>query len=135
MVANSVQGRVEKPWLKDMINKDVLVLMSGSRFFRGPPHCGAVIIPPIMMNKLKEVDNAEIKREWGGDLVPTGLNTFFGKNEFPPELSSWRDTIEDNQNPGLALRWVASLAEMEPNLEISTEDWNHAKKSWNTKIT
>lgn len=66
-----------------MINNDVVVLMSGSRFFRGPPHCGAVFIPPNLMAKLKNVDNEEIKREWSGGLVPTGLNTFFGKNEFP----------------------------------------------------
>ena len=93
-------------------------MTSGSRFYRGPPHSGAVFIPASIMKRLQEVDADEIKKEWGGGIVPTGLNTFFGKNEFPKELKSWRDNIEDNQNPGLALRWVAALAEMEPTLQI-----------------
>ena len=85
-VANAVQGRLEKPWLKEALDKDAVVMTSGSRFYRGPPHSGAVFIPPSIMSKLKQVDSEEIHREWKGGLVPTGLNTFFGKNEFPKEL-------------------------------------------------
>jgi len=64
-----------------------------------------------------DVDDEEIKREWeDAGIVKSGLNSFFGKNEFPKELEHWRNCINENQNPGLALRWVAALAEMEPTL-------------------
>ena len=53
--------------------------------------------------------------------MPVGLNTFMGKTEIPRELSHLRDQMEDNQNPGLALRWVAALAEMEPTLSIPAD--------------
>ena len=53
--------------------------------------------------------------------MPGGLNTFIGKAELPKELPVWRNKFENNQNPGLALRWIAGLAEMEPTLQISKE--------------
>lgn len=87
------------------------------------------------MEKIKDVDDEEIQREWGTtNVVPTGLNSFFGKNEFPRELDHWRNSVNENQNPGLALRWVAALAEMEPTLQIPPEDWNNAKEMWRSRI-
>ena len=56
MVANANQGRLEKDWMTDLVNKDVVVITSGSRFFRGPAHSGAVIIPPKIMEQLQKVD-------------------------------------------------------------------------------
>ena len=50
--------------------------------------------------------------------MPQGLKAFVGKNEIPRELQSWRDLLPDSQNPGLALRWVAAIAEIEPTLRI-----------------
>ena len=58
--------------------------------------------------------------------MPSALNSFFGKQNFPKELESWRAAVEDNQNPGLALRWVAALAEMEPTLAIGFDMWGNA---------
>jgi len=98
-------------------------MTSGSRFYRGPPHSGAVFVPPSIMKQIKDVDNEEIQREWNSKIIPAGLNSFFGKNEYPRTLKTWRANINDNQNPGLALRWVAALAEMEPTLAIPTDDW------------
>lgn len=66
--------------------------------------------------------------------MPSGLNSFFGKNEFPRHLQTWRKNINDNQNPGLALRWVAALAEMEPTLAIPTDDWQRANRFWRSKV-
>ena len=59
-VANAVQGRLEKPWLKEALDKDAVVMTSGSRFYRGPPHSGAVFIPPSIMQRLQQVDSEEI---------------------------------------------------------------------------
>ena len=120
MVANAVQGRLEKWWLNDLLSQNAIVMTSGSRFYKGPPHSGAVFVPPKIMKQIQDVDNEEIQREWDNKLIPAGLNSFFGKNEFPRHLKTWRDNINDNQNPGLALRWVAALAEMEPTLAIPT---------------
>jgi len=116
MVANANQGRLEKEWFTNLIDKDVIIISSGSRFYRGPPHSGVVFIPPPIMDRLKAISSETIKETWPNGLIPSGLNSFFGKNEFPRQLGTWRENLEDNQNPGLALRWVAALAEMDPTL-------------------
>jgi len=42
--------------------------------------------------------------------------------------------IEDNQNPGLALRWVAALAEMEPTFAIPEDIRKQATESWRNEV-
>lgn len=49
------------------------------------------------------------------------MNYFFGKNDFPKELKAWRDNIEDNNNFGLGLRWLAATNTMEI-LSLFTEE-------------
>ena len=66
--------------------------------------------------------------------MPTGLMTFVGKNEIPRELESWRNGLPDSQNPALALRWAAALAEMEPTLEIEESVRFGAIKEWRGKV-
>ena len=64
-------------------------------------------MPPAMMQKLK------MEKHMNNLSIPSAMNSFFGKNEIPRELQHWRDQMKDNQNPGLALRWVSVLKELE----------------------
>lgn len=121
-VVDACQGRFEIDWLLEQLGQNAIVLITGSKFFRGPPFSGAVLVPaPIMAKAEQTQDKAK---------VPLGLNTFMGKAELPRELQSWRDQMADNQNPGLALRWVAALAEMEPTLSIATDVREKATDAW-----
>lgn len=74
---------------------------------------------------VSEQDNAKI---------PQGLNTFIGKSEIPEELQKWRDQLKDNQNPGLALRWIAALSEMELTMAIPVEMRNESTKKWREDV-
>jgi hypothetical protein len=42
--------------------------------------------------------------------------------------------MNDNQNPALALRWVAALAEMEPTLSIPTDVRQRAVTNWRAEV-
>ena len=108
--------------LHELMESDALVLITGSKYYRGPPFSGATIIPASFMEKLINLE--------GDDLVPAGLNTFIGKNEIPRELPNFRKTVANNQNPGLALRWIAALAEMEPTFKYDFELRNKTTNSW-----
>ena len=88
-------------------------MYTASKFFRSPPFCGAVFVPPSIMDRLKGLDESDIPRQ---------LNTFVGKSEIPTELSQWRDKLENSVNHGLALRWEAGLAEIEPTLSIPEQE-------------
>lgn len=64
------------------------MLITGSKFYRGPPFSAAILVPTEIMDQLvSEQDNAKI---------PQGLNTFIGKSEIPEELQKWRDQLKDN---------------------------------------
>lgn len=59
-----------------------------------------------------------------------GLNSFIGRNEVPRELKSLRNSLFDNQNPALAVRWAAALVEIEKTLKIDEDIRNSAIKEW-----
>jgi hypothetical protein len=52
LVADMCQGRFEKERLLEYLSKNVVVLITGSKFFRGPPFSGAVIVPSVIMEEL-----------------------------------------------------------------------------------
>ena len=62
------------------------------------------------------------------------MNSFFGKNEIPRDLPKWRDAVNDNQNPGLALRWVSALAEMKEMMNTSYYDLAQATFAWKSEM-
>jgi len=53
--------------------------------------------------------------------MPAGLRHFMSANEVPPALADWRSALKEEDNVGLALRWVAAIEEMEPFLELPVE--------------
>ena len=101
-----------------------LVLFTGSKFFRGPPFSGAVFVPKYWMDKLKDI----------GSPVPKSLNTFIGKNEVPGELTSWRASLEPTSNLGLALRWEAAMAEIQPTLSIPEKERKELTMKWREEV-
>ena len=52
-VVDGCQGRWELDWLNDLLLKDVIVLHTGSKFFRGPPFSGCVFVPKNIMDRIK----------------------------------------------------------------------------------
>jgi hypothetical protein len=126
LVADLCQGRFEADRLQKYLKKNIIVLITGSKFFRGPPFSGGVLVSKSIMKELQDM-GANAK-------VPAGLNSFIGKNEIPRELPAWREQINDNQNPALALRWAAALAEMEPTLSIPSDVRLAATANWRMAV-
>jgi hypothetical protein len=94
-VVDACQGRFKDSFLRELLEEQAIVLITGSKFYRGPPFSGGVIIPAETMAQLMQT---EVK-------MPFGLNTFMGQAEIPRELPTWREQMRENLNPGLALRW------------------------------
>lgn len=124
VVMDACQGRFDLSVLHNALSKNACVLFTGSKFFRGPPFSGAVFVPKFWMEKLESTKSG----------IPESLNTFIGKNEVPSELSSWRDSLQPSSNIGLALRWEAALAEMEPTLAISEAERAALTQAWRERV-
>jgi hypothetical protein len=90
ITAGRVSGYVEAGWT---------VLVTGSKFFTGPPFAGAVLVPPAIRRRLDHAD------------LPRGLRAYSGRAEWPPGTRG-AGVLATGGNFGLALRWQAALAEM-----------------------
>ncbi|WP_236974800.1 hypothetical protein [Membranihabitans maritimus] len=102
MVVDNSQLRMDHEELKWYLEREILMTITGSKFFTGPPFSGALIIP----KKLNE--------KWGKQQInlPEGLFEYAHVNEWP---ETWKINSEFPRgiNFGMYLRWYASIVEME----------------------
>jgi len=124
VVVDACQARFQQSAIDESLKAQACILITGSKFFRSPPFCGGVFVPAPLMKRLADTNS----------VVPRGLNTFMGKSEIPQELENWRNSVQESSNAGLALRWEAALAEMEPTLAIDQETRVAKTKEWRNHI-
>jgi len=105
IVVDACQARLSPASLRQYLALDAVVLITGSKFFTGPPFAGAAILPASIAARLQ------------GDRLPAGLDAYFGRDDFPPRCRAAAD-LPPSGNYGLALRWHAALAEMRALLRV-----------------
>jgi hypothetical protein len=101
VVIDAAQGRFSRRGLTEVLNDGHMVVITGSKFFGGPPFCGALLVPPNLAPKAR-----------GLERLPAGFADYFTADQLP---SSWRRLRVDlprTGNLGLLLRWTAAIAEM-----------------------
>jgi hypothetical protein len=99
IVIDACQARLSPASLRAYLALDAVVLVTGSKFFTGPPFAGAAIVPPAIAARLQT------------GALPEGLDAYFGRDEFPAACAAAAH-LPATGNYGLALRWHAALAEM-----------------------
>lgn len=99
IVVDACQTRLSACSIKNYLALDAVVLITGSKFFTGPPFAGAALVPGAVAARL------------AGGRLPQGLDAYFGRDEFP-DICPAAACLPDIGNYGLALRWHAALAEM-----------------------
>lgn len=127
-VIDACQGRFSTADLQQWLHQDSLVLITGSKFFRAPPFCGAVLIPKNIAARLKAATTANSMKVFG----PLSLGAFITEKELPACLDAWKSRLAapGTNNVGLALRWEAALAEMEALASIGDEEKAAAVSNW-----
>ena len=98
IVVDACQARLVPKRVGDWVRSGRAVMVTGSKFFTGPPFCGALLIPAAWRKRL---DTGKL---------PVGLRAYAGRNEWPACHAT--ADLSDVVNHGLILRWVAALAEM-----------------------
>jgi hypothetical protein len=101
VVIDAAQGRFSRHGLLQSLQRGYMVMVTGSKFFGGPPFAGAVLVP---------------HERAGGRAVPEELPEGFGDYLVPAMLPRSWDRARASIEPGLALgvlmRWWAALAEV-----------------------
>ena len=103
IAVDACQARLDRRRVREWIACGWMVMVTGSKFFTGPPFCGALLLPAHLIRRLR-----------GPGSVPTGLADYGGRADWPDgtAIRSAGDDGDGQVNLGLVLRWQAALAEM-----------------------
>ena len=101
IVVDACQARLDQRRVRDYLSRGWMVMITGSKFFTGPPFCGAVLLPPPIAARLAD----------GGSL-PAGLAAYGSRADWPAWTAAASD-LPQGVNLGMLLRWQAALAEMQ----------------------
>ena len=66
VAVDACQARLSPARVRDYLGRGWMVVVTGSKFFTGPPFCGAVLLPPAMLARLE------------GGALPAGLGAYSG---------------------------------------------------------
>ncbi|MBB5733168.1 hypothetical protein FHS61_002194 [Altererythrobacter atlanticus] len=97
-VVDACQARITTEAINAYLSRGAIVFLTGSKFMGGPPFSGFALLP------------ARWKR--AAAQLPSGFVDIFRRAEWP-EGWAGRETLADEDNPGLWLRLEASVFELE----------------------
>ncbi|MDD2795376.1 hypothetical protein [Acidocella sp.] len=106
IVVDACQARLSPASVRAYLALGAVVLITGSKFFTGPPFAGAALLPAAIAARLASA------------CLPAGLDAYFGRDDFPPRARAAAN-LPPVGNYGLALRWHAALAEMQALLRVA----------------
>ncbi len=105
IVVDACQARLSPASVRRYLALDAVVLITGSKFFTGPPFAGAVLVPPAIAARLQ------------ASRLPAGLEAYFGRDEFPAGCAA-AAALPAVGNYGLALRWHAAIGEIKALMRV-----------------
>jgi hypothetical protein len=99
VVVDACQARLIPARVHNYVAAGWMVMITGSKFFTGPPFAGALLVPSAILARLET------------GALPVGLAAYSSRAEWPA-LAAHQAALSGQGNIGLALRWRAALAEM-----------------------
>ena len=109
VLVDAAQMRIDQRTAVAHLRSGRMVLVTGSKFFGGPPFSGALLVPESLAG---EADPAT----W-----PSGLARYVSENDVPVAMPGLRGVARPGTNIGLLLRWQAALTEMRSFHNASAE--------------
>ena len=102
IIVDGSQLRLDPKDIQNYLSKGYIVTITGSKYFTGPPYCGALILPE---NVTKVISSAKT-------ILPKGLTQYYNHSDWP---TSWSCSSElsDGYNYGSYMRWNAAIVEMD----------------------
>ena len=110
IVVDACQMRLGRARLRNYLDRGYMVLITGSKFFTGPPFSGALLVPSALAG---ELDAAT-------DIAP-GLLEYSSRSDWPGNWPNLRSHFPIRTNFGQWLRWEAALEEIEAYYRVPQE--------------
>jgi len=108
IVVDACQMRLDREDIVEYLEYQMMVIVTGSKYFTGPPFCGAILIPEHIVDTVQA----------NGEKFDVGFNSYCAKEDFPVCLRTILRSGSRNFNLGSLFRWVAAIAEMQRYYDI-----------------
>lgn len=110
VLVDAAQMRLSRPALRHYLDSGFLLLITGSKFFTGPPFSGGLVVPPGTASRVDRLPP-----------LPAGLADYTSRSDFPRRWRGLTHGISLGANVGSLLRWRAALWEMEAFYAVPAE--------------
>jgi hypothetical protein len=107
VVVDACQMRLGRRRIADHLDLGHLVLITGSKFFAGPPFSGALLVPPTIARALDGIGR-----------IAAGLQDYATRSDWPTRWSVLRSQFAARPNFGQWLRWEAALEEIRSYYQV-----------------
>lgn len=107
VVVDACQMRLGRRRIGGYLDRGFLVLITGSKYFAGPPFSGALLIPPCLARSLDGI----------GQITP-GLQDYSTCSDWPMRWPGLRSQFAARPNFGQWLRWEAALEEIRAYYQV-----------------
>lgn len=101
IVVDACQMRLSRKKLRQYLSVNSAVMITGSKFFTGPPFSGAILLPLAVSAKMSRAER-----------IPNGLCAYTARWSWPLSWRAVRAQLPTRKNFGEWLRWEAALEEM-----------------------
>jgi hypothetical protein len=101
VVVDACQMRLGRPRLQQYLSRGYLVIVTGSKFFTGPPFSGALLVPSEFASSINAIS-----------VVPEGLFEYVSRSDWPQKWRVLRERFPARSNFGQWLRWEAAIEEI-----------------------
>jgi hypothetical protein len=101
IVIDACQARLGRRRLRWYLDRGMLVLITGSKFFTGAPFSGALLVPAGLVARCAALTE-----------IPDGLGAYSGQSDWPARFASIRAGLPAQINLGTLLRWASAIEEM-----------------------
>jgi hypothetical protein len=108
ILLDAAQMRLSRRRLAWHLSHGHMVLVTGSKFFTGPPFCGALLVPPNLSSRIASMS----------DGLPPGLTDYTSRCDWPASWHAVRASVTERANVGQLLRWFAAVQEMEDYFRV-----------------
>ncbi len=121
VLVDACQFRLSPATLLDYLKHDFMVAITGSKFVGGPAFCGALLLPPGLVQRSRSVS------------LKT-LAEYSARSDWPPGWWPAR-ALPESANLGLLLRWEAALTELQRLRVLPDQVVHDFLKTWQRAVS
>lgn len=122
IAVDACQGRASPEELRRFLGAGCIVLITGSKFFSGPPLSGALVLPPALAERFRRAPASSAE-----------LGDYSTRYDWPADWTI-REALPDRVNIGQLLRWRAALTEIERYFAVPLAFRETALQSFETAV-